>query len=116
MEDVNKVTDWVRGVAKCPYSPHSNVTSLLSIKTNQLFAGTPLDFSGADTAIVRPHDFMGDTGSSYVRTNQYNPSWLNEPQFVGSFETDDHVYFVFREAAVEFINCGKVCIPWIGTT
>jgi hypothetical protein len=23
-------------------------------------------------------------------------------------EDDDHVYFFFREAAVEYINCGKV--------
>lgn len=34
--------------------------------------------------------------------------WLNNPQFVGSFETEDHVYFLFRESAVEYINCGKV--------
>lgn len=34
--------------------------------------------------------------------------WLNDPQFVGSFETEDHVYFLFREIAVEYINCGKV--------
>lgn len=34
--------------------------------------------------------------------------WLNDPQFVGSFETEDHVYFLFRESAVEYINCGKV--------
>lgn len=34
--------------------------------------------------------------------------WLNDPQFVGSFETEEHVYFLFRESAVEYINCGKV--------
>lgn len=34
--------------------------------------------------------------------------WVNDPQFVGSFETKDHVYFLFREIAVEYINCGKV--------
>lgn len=39
--------------------------------------------------------------------------WLNDPQFVGSFETEDHVYFLFRESAVEYINCGKVkSVPW----
>ena len=32
---------------------------------------------------------------------------LNSPDFVGSLEDDDHVYFFFREAAVEFMNCGK---------
>lgn len=43
-----------------------------------------------------------------IRTDQYNSKWLNSPQFVGSFEAGDFVYFVFREAAVEYINCGKV--------
>ena len=33
--------------------------------------------------------------------------WLAQPDFVGSFETEDFVYFLFREAAVEYMNCGK---------
>lgn len=45
-----------------------------------------------------------------MRTDQYNSKWLNSPQFVGSFEAGDFVYFIFREAAVEHINCGKVSI------
>lgn len=32
---------------------------------------------------------------------------LAEPNFVGSFEIGDYVYFFFRESAVEYINCGK---------
>lgn len=43
-----------------------------------------------------------------IRTDQYNSKWLNSPQFVGSFEAGDFVYFVFREVAVEHINCVKV--------
>lgn len=39
-------------------------------------------------------------------------SWFLEsfsaPHFVGSVEDEDHVYFFFRETAVEYINCGKV--------
>lgn len=101
MEEVNRVVEWVRGVGKCPYSPHANVTSLISDE-GQYFAGSPMDFSGADHAIIR------DLGPTYLRTNQYNSKWLNEPQFVGSFETDHYVYFVFRESAVEYINCGKI--------
>nr|XP_032522698.1 semaphorin-5B-like [Danaus plexippus plexippus] len=42
-----------------------------------------------------------------LRTTQYDLNWLNEPQFVGSFEDDYFVYFVFREVAVEYLNCGK---------
>ncbi|KAG8249732.1 Semaphorin-5A [Homalodisca vitripennis] len=102
MEDVNRVTEWVQGVAKCPYSPHSNITALMTM-SGQYFAGSPMDFSGADAAITRD---MGPAGP-YLRTNQYNSKWLNEPQFVGSFETDAFVYFLFRESAVEYINCGK---------
>lgn len=34
--------------------------------------------------------------------------WLNGAQFVASFETELYVYFLFRESAVEYINCGKV--------
>lgn len=45
-----------------------------------------------------------------LRTSQYNSKWLNEPQFVGSFEAGEFIYFIFRETAVEFINCGKVNI------
>lgn len=105
MEGISRVTEWVKGVAKCPYSPHSNITALMTLD-GQYYAGSPMDFSGADSAITR------DLGPSYVflRTNQYNSKWLNEPQFVGSFETDAFVYFMFRESAVEYINCGKVCI------
>ena len=30
-----------------------------------------------------------------------------EPNFVGSFDIGPHVFFFFRETAVEYINCGK---------
>lgn len=43
-----------------------------------------------------------------LRSSQYNSKWLNDPQFVNSFEAGEFVYFVFRETAVEYINCGKV--------
>uniref|UniRef100_A0A2S2NLA8 Semaphorin-5A n=1 Tax=Schizaphis graminum TaxID=13262 RepID=A0A2S2NLA8_SCHGA len=100
MENANSVTDTVRGVGKCPYSPLSNITAMITLN-GQYFAGSPMDFSGADSAIVR------DLGASYLRTKNYDAKWLNEPQFVGSFETDAYVYFLFRESAVEYINCGK---------
>ena len=32
------------------------------------------------------------------------------PDFVNALEDENHVYFFFREAAVEHINCGKVSI------
>lgn len=33
--------------------------------------------------------------------------FLSEPNFVGSFDIGEYVYFFFRETAVEYINCGK---------
>ncbi|RLU22473.1 hypothetical protein DMN91_004751 [Ooceraea biroi] len=102
IENITSVTSEMSGVAMCPYSPHANVTALLSRgPTGGLFAGAPTDFSGADPAIYRT------LASPNLRTRQYDSKWLNDPQFVGSFETEDHVYFLFRESAVEYINCGK---------
>ena len=33
--------------------------------------------------------------------------YFPEPNFVGSFDIGEYVYFFFRETAVEYINCGK---------
>jgi chondroitin sulfate proteoglycan 4 len=104
IENVDSVLEWVRGVARCPYSPEANVTALLT-RSGHYFIGSPMDFSGADPAISR--SLAGGSGST-VRTKQFDSKWLNEPQFVGSFETASFVYFLFRESAVEYINCGKV--------
>ncbi|KAL0269384.1 UNVERIFIED_CONTAM: hypothetical protein PYX00_007138 [Menopon gallinae] len=104
IENVNKVIEWVPGVAKSPYSPHANITALMTAR-GQYFVGSPTDFSGTDSAITRTD---GHPTSQSLRTNQYNSKWLNEPHFVGSFETDKFVFFLFREAAVEYINCGKI--------
>ena len=38
------------------------------------------------------------------------------PSFVGSMEYGDHVYFFFRETAVEYINCGKVRVSAVHGT
>ncbi|XP_046600130.1 semaphorin-5B isoform X1 [Neodiprion lecontei] len=102
IENINSVTTWMAGVAMCPYSPHANVTALLAMgPSGGLFAGAPTDFAGAHPAIYRT------LATPILRTHQYDPRWLNDPQFVGSFETEDHVYFLFRESAVEYMNCGK---------
>ncbi|CAH0596374.1 unnamed protein product [Chrysodeixis includens] len=106
IESINTVTEWVTGVANCPYNPHSNVTAILA-SNGEYYAGTPTDFASSDTAICRSRGAaIRDAGT--LRTTQYDLNWLNEPQFVGSFEDDNFVYFVFREVAVEFMNCGKI--------
>ena len=52
-------------------------------------------------------NFALQENTRILRTDQYNSKWLNSPQFVGSFEAGEFVYFIFRETAVEYINCGK---------
>lgn len=68
---------------------------------NELYSGTVADFSGSDPIIYREP----------LQTEQYDSLSLNAPNFVGSFNQGDFVYFFFRETAVEFINCGKVGRP-----
>ena len=38
-----------------------------------------------------------------LRTQQFDPSQLNSPDFVGSFSHADHVYFFFREVIDNYI-------------
>ncbi|UYV79623.1 SEMA5A [Cordylochernes scorpioides] len=99
---LNPTQGMVNGVAKCPYDPTQNHTSLIT-QHGDFFIGGPLDFSSLDFAIYK---IMG--APPFLRTVQYDPKWLNEPQFVASYEIGDFVYFFFREIAVEYINCGKV--------
>ncbi|XP_029633107.1 semaphorin-1A isoform X3 [Octopus sinensis] len=84
------------GVGKCPFDPKHNSTAILVDK--HLFTATVTDTSGRDPLIFR----------EMIRTEQHDSRWLNEPDFVSSFEYGDKVYFIYREAAVENINCGKV--------
>ncbi|KAM3962149.1 LOW QUALITY PROTEIN: semaphorin 5c [Aphomia sociella] len=105
IESIRNSSALTTGVASCPYNPHSNVTAILS-SSGEYYAGTPTDFTSSDTAICRSRG-AGSHNVTTLRTTQYNQNWLNEPQFVGSFEDDNFVYFVFREIAVEFLNCGK---------
>lgn len=76
-----------------------------------MYIGSPTDFSGQDNAIYRlPLPSAGSTIQHHkgrLRTMQYNAKWLNVPEFVGSVEAEQFVYFFFREAAVEYTNCGK---------
>lgn len=100
IDNISAVTNVVDGIAKSPYNPSVNITSILLENGNYYFGG-PTDLSCSDYLISR------SVGNDVLRTKQYNNFWLNEPQFVGSFETASFVYFLFREPAVEYMNCGK---------
>lgn len=102
IDDLSNATKIIDGVAKCPYNPAASVTGFISDTYDYFFGGTT-DFSSSDSLISKNID-----GEPMLRTKQYNSFWLNEPQFVGSFETSKYAYFLFKETAVEYINCGKV--------
>ncbi|XP_013870771.1 semaphorin-3D [Austrofundulus limnaeus] len=92
------------GRGKCPFSPRETFTARLS--DGELYAGTSVDFMGANAAIFRTSVRSGS--QHYIRTEAYDQNWLNEPEFVGSFSIpdthspdDDKLYFFFKEKAVE---------------
>lgn len=104
LENLN-VTSYDKGIARCPFSPHANITTLLT-DNGQLFVATPTDFSGNDPAILRVDN--GNENGRMLRTKQFDSRWLNGPQFVASFENGNFVYFVFREYALEHQNYEKI--------
>jgi semaphorin 6 len=90
-----EVEEEFSGKGYAPYDPKHNSTSLYT--NGHLYSATVADFSGTDPLIIK----------NGLRTEQYDYKHLNAPNFVSSLEDEEHVYFFFREAAVEYMNCGK---------
>ncbi|CAG0893398.1 unnamed protein product, partial [Cyprideis torosa] len=103
------------GVAKCPFDPLDNNTAVWVEKGNPgglpgLYSGTVAEFTKADTVIFRMDLYDKATRRrkfGFKRTLKYDSKWLDKPNFVGSYDIGDYVYFFYRETAVEYINCGK---------
>ncbi|CAG7818868.1 unnamed protein product [Allacma fusca] len=103
------------GAARCPYDPNDNSTAVWVESGNPdglpgLYSGTNAEFTKADTVIFRTDLYNMTTGErkhAFKRTLKYDSKWLDKPNFVGSYEIGDYVYFFFREPAVEYMNCGK---------
>jgi len=110
------------GVAKCPFDPEDNSTAVWVEEGNPgglpgLYSGSPAEFTKADTVIFRTDLYNTTTGQKvhpFKRTIKYDSKWLDKPNFVGSFDVGDYVFFFFRENAVEYINCGKNIYSRIG--
>lgn len=51
MDSLN-ITKLDKGVAKCPFNPRANITTLMT-ENGKLFIASPTDFSGTDPAILR---------------------------------------------------------------
>lgn len=69
--NLSRVLERVNGVARCPYDPRHNSTSVVT-ESGELYAATVIDFSGRDPVIYRS---LG--GMPPLRTAQYNSKWLN---------------------------------------
>ncbi|KAK4320514.1 hypothetical protein Pmani_008631 [Petrolisthes manimaculis] len=108
LSDINHIEGWERGLTRCPYDPFVPLTSLLTSE-GSLYLGSSLDFSGMDSAFIRS---LGPGVT--LRTHKYDLKWLSSPKFVKSFEAAGFVYFIFRENAVEYLNCGKRVSSRIG--
>uniref|UniRef100_H3B8Q9 Si:dkey-49n23.1 n=1 Tax=Latimeria chalumnae TaxID=7897 RepID=H3B8Q9_LATCH len=113
------------GRGKCPFSPHDQFTAVLT--GGELYSGTSIDFMGTNAAIFRTPVQKRD--QHYIRTEQNQDHWLNDPLFVGAYSIpdtynpdDDKVYFFFKETAVEsgqwdkriFSRVARVCKNDIG--
>ncbi|GFS22382.1 semaphorin-2A [Elysia marginata] len=93
----------------CSFGPNDNTTAVLVENgtphdTPSLFGGAVKDFLQSAPVISRHAVYS--SAASYVSTMK-KIDWLNEPQFVGSFDVGDYVYFFYREVAIEYTNCGK---------
>uniref|UniRef100_H3A1J9 Semaphorin 6B n=1 Tax=Latimeria chalumnae TaxID=7897 RepID=H3A1J9_LATCH len=93
----------ISGMARCPYDPrHANVALFADGK---LFTATVTDFLAIDAVIYRS---LGD--SPTLRTIKHDSKWFKEPYFVHAVEWGGHVYFFFREIAMEFNYLEKVAV------
>uniref|UniRef100_A0AC35TU52 Sema domain-containing protein n=1 Tax=Rhabditophanes sp. KR3021 TaxID=114890 RepID=A0AC35TU52_9BILA len=73
-----------------------------------IYSGIRTGLSQENHLIYRPPLIKnGKEVYSSMRSVYTDSKWLNDPQFVGSYEVGKYVYFFFRETAVEFEGCGK---------
>ena len=113
------------GKGFCPHDPRHNSTAIFS--EGNLYAATAADFSGLDALIItkrlrtqqydlkqlnRKHTYNESNSTEFATTNKFGSSSnsviVSGPDFVGAIEDDSHVFFFFRELALESSNCGKV--------
>ncbi|CAK6445608.1 unnamed protein product [Pipistrellus nathusii] len=95
--------DNISGMARCPYDPkHANV-ALFS--EGMLFTATVTDFLAIDAVIYRS---LGDRPT--LRTVKHDSKWFKEPYFLHAVEWGSHIYFFFREIAMEFSYLEKVVV------
>ncbi|CAO2599158.1 Sema6c [Lemmus lemmus] len=89
------------GQARCPFdATQSNVAIFAE---GSLYSATAADFQASDAVVYRS---LGSQPP--LRSAKYDSKWLREPHFVYALEHREHVYFFFREVAVEDSRLGRV--------
>ncbi|XP_063057691.1 semaphorin-6B [Engraulis encrasicolus] len=102
-DTLEMVGDPFSGMARCPYDPkHANVALFAE---GNLFTATVTDFLAIDAVIYRS---LGD--SPALRTVKHDSKWFREPYFISAVEWGAHIYFFFREIAMEFNYLEKVMV------
>nr|XP_033810287.1 semaphorin-6B [Geotrypetes seraphini]XP_033810288.1 semaphorin-6B [Geotrypetes seraphini]XP_033810289.1 semaphorin-6B [Geotrypetes seraphini] len=107
MDTLESVGESISGMARCPYDPkHANVALFAD---GMLFTATVTDFLAIDAVIYRS---LGD--SPTLRTVKHDSKWFKEPFFIHAIEWGTHVYFFFREIAMEYNYLEKVVVSRVG--
>ncbi|XP_006639960.2 semaphorin-6B [Lepisosteus oculatus] len=102
-DTLEMVGETISGMARCPYDPrHANVALFAD---GSLFTATVTDFLAIDAVIYRS---LGDGPA--LRTVKHDSKWFREPYFVSAVEWGQHIYFFFREMAMEFSYLEKVVV------
>ncbi|XP_076860443.1 semaphorin-6B isoform X2 [Brachyhypopomus gauderio] len=102
-DTLEMVGETISGMARCPYDPkHANVAVFAG---GNLFTATVTDFLAIDAVIYRS---LG--ANPALRTVKHDSKWFREPYFVSAVEWGPHVYFFFREMAMEFNYLEKVVV------
>ncbi|XP_075060927.1 semaphorin-6B-like [Mixophyes fleayi] len=100
---LEQVGETLGGMARCPYDPkHGNVALFAD---GMLFTATVTDFLAIDAVLYRS---LGQRPA--LRSVKHDSKWFKDPYFVNAVEWKDHVYFFFRETAVEFNYLEKVIV------
>ncbi|XP_069820635.1 semaphorin-6B isoform X2 [Dendropsophus ebraccatus] len=100
---LEQVGEIINGMARCPYDPkHGNVALFAD---GMLFTGTVTDFLAIDAVVYRS---LGHLPT--LRSVKHDSKWFKDPYFVNAVEWKDHVYFFFREIAMEFNYFEKVTV------
>ncbi|XP_015783936.1 semaphorin-5A-like [Tetranychus urticae] len=111
-DSLNTIESEEDASGKCPYNPSWNTTSLFTSRGIYFYFG-PMDSQGHDNAVLRSKPSKSST--KWARTIAADTRFINhDASFITSFEKDDFVYFIFRESAIEYMNCGKTVYSRIG--